>query len=161
MVGRIRDRSLHRLKLPHLAAQRLQTVAQPVDPHLESVPGDYGTRIVLGPLAAEEARAEFLVCELDWLRVKGKQEPIAVYELICARDLATEEDHRYVAGYAEALSIYRAGRLSEAATLWEGLRDPRRSNLSDLTPAKVMAKRSRSLKQAPPGWDGVWTRESK
>ena len=32
MVGRFRNRSLHRLKLPHLAAQRLQTVAQPVDP---------------------------------------------------------------------------------------------------------------------------------
>jgi hypothetical protein len=29
MVWRIRDRSLHHLKLPHLTPQRLQTLAQP------------------------------------------------------------------------------------------------------------------------------------
>ena len=128
---------------------------------LESVPGDYGARIVLGPLAAEQARAEYLVCELDWLRVKGKREAIAVFELICPRASATEADHLYVAGYGEALAAYRAGRLAEAAALWEDLPDPRPTNPSDPTPAKLMAKRARELKQAPPGWDGVWVRESK
>ena len=128
---------------------------------LESVPPDYGARIVLGPLAAEQVYTEFLVCELDWLRVKGKPEAIAVFELICPRNSATEADRRYVAGYGEALAAYRAGRLSKAATLWEGLHDPRRTNSSDPTPADIMAERSRTLKQAPPGWDGVWIRELK
>jgi adenylate cyclase len=128
---------------------------------LESVPPDYGARIVLGPMAAEKVSAEFLVCELDWLRVKGKKEAIAVFELICARNSATEANHLYVAGYGEALAAYRGGRLSEAAALWEGLHDPRRANSPDPTPAYIMAERSRTLKQAPPDWDGVWTRESK
>jgi hypothetical protein len=34
MVWRIRDRSLHHLKLPHLTPQRLQTLAQPGNPQL-------------------------------------------------------------------------------------------------------------------------------
>ena len=128
---------------------------------LESVPSDYGARIVVGPSVAEQVRGEFVVSELDWLRVKGKQEPIAVFELICPLNLATEADHRYVAGYGEALAVYRAGRLSEAAALWEGLRDPRRLSPSEPGPAKIMAKRSRALKQAPADWDGVWIRKSK
>ena len=32
MVGRIRDRSRHRLKLPHLTAQCVQAFGQPVGP---------------------------------------------------------------------------------------------------------------------------------
>jgi adenylate cyclase len=128
---------------------------------LESVPGDYGTRIVVGPLTAEQVRGEFLVCELDWLRVKGKEEPVAIFEPICPQDLATEADRRYVARYGAALAVYRAGRLSEAAALWESLHDPRRPNPSQPRPAKVMARRSRTLRHAPTDWDGVWVRESK
>ena len=127
---------------------------------LESIPDEYGTRIVLGPAAAEQVRAEFLLSELDWLRVKGKSAPITVFELICACDAATEEDRRYVAAYAAALAIYRTGRLAEAAAQWEALQHPRRDP-SEPSPAKVMAERARSMREAPPGWAGVWVKDSK
>jgi adenylate cyclase len=127
---------------------------------LESVPDEYGTRIVLGPLAAEQAGAEFLLCELDWLRVRGKSGPITVFELICSAEAATEADYRYVSGYAVALAAYRAGRLMEAAERWGSLIHPHREP-GERSPAKVMAERSRSLRELPPGWDAVWAKESK
>ena len=32
---------------------------------MESVPDEYGTRIILGPGAAEGASSEFLLCEIE------------------------------------------------------------------------------------------------
>jgi adenylate cyclase len=127
---------------------------------LESVPKEYSAGIVLGPLAAERASCEFLLCELDRLQVKGKSEPITVFELICARDVATEDDLRYVSAYAAALATYRTGHLREAAAQWDALQHPRRDP-SEPSPAKVMAERSRNMREAPPIWDGVWVKHSK
>ena len=55
---------------------------------LESVPGDYACRIVVGPATAAALRDCFIVNELDWIKLKGKEDPIAVYELVAAREVA-------------------------------------------------------------------------
>jgi adenylate cyclase len=53
---------------------------------LESLPGDYGCKIVIGTATAKAIEDRFLVCELDWMKVKGKAEAFPVYELLGEKD---------------------------------------------------------------------------
>jgi adenylate cyclase len=44
---------------------------------LESVPEDYGCRIVVGPNTAAAIGDRFVICELDWIKVKGKDSSLS------------------------------------------------------------------------------------
>ncbi len=127
---------------------------------LEGVPGDYGCRIVVGPVAAARLHDAFVLNELDLVRVKGKEEALAVFELVCTATEATDADRSYVAGYAAALAEYRAGRFAAAEAAWSAPSAPR--DAGGGAPA-VMASRAAALHRNPPAgpWDGVWVRTSK
>src|ERR1700732_2541866 len=62
---------------------------------LESVPEDYGCRIVVGPVAAAAIADRFVLCELDWIKVKGKDEAFSVFQLIGERSTAEPADIRH------------------------------------------------------------------
>jgi adenylate cyclase len=127
---------------------------------LESVPGDYACRIVVGPTTAEAIRDRFVVNELDWVKVKGKEEPLAVYELVAEREGAVAELLEYPKQYNAALELYRAGRFAEAEECWRvRVTHP---YILGLSPPLVMAERSVFLSTNPPAqWDGVFVKASK
>lgn len=52
---------------------------------LEGANKFYDTLILLGQRTAELAKNDVEVREVDLLRVKGKKEPVVVYELLCRR----------------------------------------------------------------------------
>src|SRR5262249_8949970 len=83
---------------------------------LESVPNDYNCRIVIGPETAAAIADRYVVCELDWVQVKGKAEPIAIYDLLAARTGENQVECRYSREYAVALALYRRGGVAGAAT---------------------------------------------
>jgi adenylate cyclase len=124
---------------------------------LESLPGEYGCPIILGPGTAARLTNEYLLCEIDCVRVKGKTDPISVFWPIALAAEATPAEHLYVEHYAKALEGYREGRFAEAVALWATLHDPRNSGKH---PASVMAERARSMKRTPQ-WSGVWTKDTK
>ena len=128
---------------------------------LEGVPGDYGCRIVLGPDAAARLGDRFVLNELDLLRVKGKDDPLVVYQLVCAAGTATDADRRYVSDYATALAAYRTGEFAAAEYGWSRLAASRDGD--DNSPPAVMARRAAALLRDPPPapWDGVWVRAGK
>jgi adenylate cyclase len=128
---------------------------------LESVPGDYGCRIVVGPRTAELVADRFVLCELDWIKVKGKEEAIAIYELIGEKKAADATVVAYPAQYAAALERYRAGHFAAAEACWRGrVRHPFLDG--GLSPPAVMAARAAELRAAPPAsWDGVFVKITK
>ena len=130
---------------------------------LESVPGDYGCRIVLGPRTAAEAKDAFVLNELDWIKVKGKAEPLAVYELVAAAKDAGPAERDYLTAYAAGLADYRAGRFAEAMRRWQGIEHPGHAAAGAPPPARAMAARAAEMLEDPPpaGWDGVWVKTSK
>ena len=136
---------------------------------LESVPGDYGCRVVLGPRAAALAGGAFLLNELDWIKVKGKREPLAVFELVCDMAKAGAVERAYVSAYATALAAYRRRDFVAAQALWQATAHPSamgspQSGLpSEPTPPSVMAARAIEMEHEPPpaDWDGVWVKTSK
>jgi len=138
---------------------------------LESVPGIYGCHIVVGPRTAELAKDEFLMRELDWIQVKGRETPLAIFEPIVERDRATRQQMDRVDRFAEALVYYRSGRFAHAYEIWQKLACeeipsiPSHDGKSDmpLSPSAVMAERARKFSADPPAgqWDGVWVLTSK
>jgi adenylate cyclase len=75
---------------------------------LESVSGDYGCHIVVGPQTAAAVADQFVLCELDWIKIKGKDEAIAIYELIGEKIRAGPGVLAYPAQYQATLERYRA-----------------------------------------------------
>ena len=120
---------------------------------LESVPGDYACRLVVGETTAAAAGEAFLFCELDWLRVKGKREPIAIHEPLA------ETEQAYAAAYAKALAAYRAADFAAAHAQWSTLVYPGEGN----GPPAIMAARAQHLIDEPPEapWDAIWTKRTK
>jgi class 3 adenylate cyclase/CHASE2 domain-containing sensor protein len=127
---------------------------------LESVPGDYGCRVVVGPATAAAIEDCFVLNELDWVKVKGKDEPMAVYELVAEKDSAEPGVLAYPAQYHAALERYRDGQFSEAEEFWRcHVAHP---YLVGTSPPLVMAERAAALRADPPGdWDGIFVKTTK
>src|SRR6185437_675581 len=49
---------------------------------LEGINKEYGTRIIISENTYAEVRDDFHCREVDWVRVKGKLQPVKIYELI-------------------------------------------------------------------------------
>jgi class 3 adenylate cyclase len=130
---------------------------------LESVPGIYSCDVVVGPRTAEQARTDFFWVELDTIRVKGRDAPLALFEPLGPIDAATPAQREHARQFAEALADYRAMRFAEAAAAWDALAADAREWSAAANPASVMAARARAfaLKPPPEPWDGVWVLTSK
>ena len=115
---------------------------------LEGLPGIYDCRVIIGESTAERVRDRFSLRELDSVAVKGKAEPLTIFEPVTGASLDAMED------YAKALNLYRNQSFMEAEAIWEKIVDP---------PSTVMADRARHLQKAPPeeAWDGVWVMTTK
>lgn len=128
---------------------------------LEKVPDAYACQIVVGPRTAELVRDEFLVRELDFVRVKGLDAALAVFEPLVARSRATPQQLERVRRGAEALAHYRAGRFTDASAIWDALARAEWGAQQGAPPpnsASRMAERARALAAKPPSrpWDGAW-----
>ena len=129
---------------------------------LESVPEDYGCRIVIGPSTAAAIADRFVICELDWIKVKGKEEPFSVYQLIGEKLIASEAELICLAQYEAALKLYRAGCFAAAEQVWLRQGNHPNPGAGAASPPFVMAGRCASFKAAPPeSWDGVYVRATK
>lgn len=133
---------------------------------LESVPGIYGCQIVVGPRTAELAKEEFLMRELDWIKVKGREEPLAVFEPLVELEKAPRQQIERAQRFAQALKCYRAMRFADASVIWEELAKEEAifavslDSKGELTinPSSILAERARVFAANPPvgAWDGIW-----
>lgn len=125
---------------------------------LEGITRQYGVGIIVGE-TTRNAVSDIVFRELDLVRVKGKDQPVFIYEPI---GLKTQVDHatrEELKSFDEALTLYRAMSLNTAERqLWE---------LQKMFPDKYIYKlyldRIHYFRHHPPGpdWDGVFTFTSK
>ncbi|WP_068073167.1 adenylate/guanylate cyclase domain-containing protein [Novosphingobium lentum] len=121
---------------------------------LEGANKAFGTKILIGETTVKRLKSPTLLREIDRVRVKGKDNPVSVFEALGWRTgepgLEVLLD-RYTAGFA----AYRAQDWARAVTAFEAALaiDPRD------TPSEIYLGRSRAYAAAPPpaDWDGVWT----
>jgi adenylate cyclase len=127
---------------------------------LESVPEDYGCRIVVGPATAAAIAERFVLCELDWIKVKGKDEAFSIFQLIGEQSTVDTAEIRYPEQYRAGLERYRAGDFTGAEDIWR--RQAKQFPAGAFAPPLIMARRCADLKSAPPAvWDGVFVKTSK
>jgi adenylate cyclase len=129
---------------------------------LEGVPEDYGCRIVIGPNTAAAIADRFVLCELDWIQVKGKDTAFSVYQLISEKSTADGPELVCLAQYEAGLKRYRAGDFAAAEELWRREGEHPNPGATATSPPLVMADRCVRLKAAPPeAWDGIYVRTTK
>lgn len=125
---------------------------------LESQSKVYGFPIIAGAQTAFAARDEFAVLELDFVIVKGKTEPEAVYAIVGRKEIeATEEFQRMRALLAELLQCYRGRDWEGALQVIERRRQSQEA--SALGPLfELYAERIKAFQANPPpdDWNGAY-----
>jgi adenylate cyclase len=125
---------------------------------LEGANKEYGTRIILGPSTYDDVKDAVVVRELDLVRVKGKREPVHIYELLALAP-ATPELAAFVERFRWGLSAYAAQRWDEAMARF---READALRGGDPTSRKYV-ERCEAMRREPPGpeWDGVFQMKTK
>lgn len=126
---------------------------------LEGINKVYGTLIIASESTWRAAPGAAFGRLLDRVRVKGKAEPVALYEVLAPAGSETAALRALAAGYAEAAAAYQAREWGRAIELaGEVLRAAPGDG-----PSKVLIERARAFMVAPPpeAWDGVWTLTAK
>jgi adenylate cyclase len=118
----------------------------------------YDTEVLISQTVAEQVKGGFVIRELDLLRVKGKQKPMAVFELI-AEGQPTPAQQRRIERYSQGLTAYRGMRWDDADEALQTLLN----EFPDDGPAAAILKRIQKLRHDPPapGWDGVYVAKEK
>lgn len=125
---------------------------------LEGINKEYGTRIIISEFTYQEIQSEFTCREVDWVRVKGKLQPIKIYELICegAAILPKQELLNF---YNDGYRLYREGQFSESLIAFKKAlsKDP-----NDPVSQLYIERCEEYLAEAPPqDWDGVFVMKTK
>lgn len=121
---------------------------------LEGLNKLYGTEIIVSEFTYEAVKGEFIFREIDLVSVKGKANPVAIYELVGSRvDGDTIADE-----FSTGLKLFRAKSFTEALEIFKSLHE--RYNDS---PSGLYIKRCEEYLYSPPpsDWDGVYVAKIK
>jgi adenylate cyclase len=123
---------------------------------LEGLNKDYGTHILVNEttyLAAKDSG--FVFRELDLIRVKGKLQPVVIYELVTFTDSLSADMQARLDRFSEARALYHQRLWLEAQSAFQSILN----QWPDEGPARAYWKRCQEylFDEPPSGWDGVFT----
>lgn len=122
---------------------------------LEGANKQYGTQIIAGAPTVESAHDAVEARELDLIRVVGKTEPVAIFEVLCRKGELTVDQVRHLEFYNRGIEYYQAREWEQAMEKFEeALRV-----IPEDGPSRVYLSRCREFLAVPPdsAWDGVYT----
>jgi adenylate cyclase len=125
---------------------------------LEGLTKVYGVWLIVG----EDTRAqapEFTYRELDRVRVKGKLEPVTIYEVVGLSGQLSHEKLAMVQKFDEMLEKYRSRNWAAAEAALSALKEDH----SNFLLCDLYLERIRNFRDQPPGpdWDGVFSHSRK
>lgn len=127
---------------------------------LESACKQYGAHILISENTCNKLHGAYRTREIDRVVVKGKTEPVAIYEIL---DYHTSETFPHIMDtvglFGEGLAMYRNADWDSAIRLFGRVLQ---GNPNDKL-SQIYLERCDYLKSNPPDgeWDGVWIMESK
>jgi adenylate cyclase len=127
---------------------------------LEPANKQYGTLIMIGANTYLMAKEQIIARELDLLRVKGKTEPLKVYELVGLKEKGISDKK------SQILDIFEKGFESYLGQNWESAKTYFKQALTidrNDGPSREYISRCDQFITNPPGadWDGVYTLSTK
>jgi len=125
---------------------------------LEGITKQYGVGFIVGETTREALKKEMVFRELDRVRVKGKDEPVGIYEPLGLEGSVPKEVLDELKLWHQALRAYRNQDWDQVEVAL--------MNLSRLAPRQlyeIYAERVAHYRKEPPGegWDGAWKFETK
>ncbi|MGJ5177010.1 CHASE2 domain-containing protein [Bradyrhizobium oligotrophicum] len=120
---------------------------------LEGANKFYGTTIIASASTVALAGSAFAWRELDTIRVKGREQSLAIFELHGRAAELTAEEQALLTDYASGLAHWRAGALQAAADRFaQGAHD---------APSAMFAARATAAMHDPAAWDPVRSLQEK
>lgn len=122
---------------------------------LENANRAYRTRIMASQRTYDMVREHILGRELDVITVKGRTEPLRIYELLQPFNGSVEQSlGQFLDHYRNGLALYRERRWREARACFEAALALRPEDY----PTHLFIERSRLYDSSPPpeGWNGVF-----
>ena len=127
---------------------------------LEGQTKEYGVDVLISDACYELVKGEMLCRELGALRVKGKFEPVRIYELV--GPLAqTQGQRRFVDTFHEGLAHFRSQAWDEAIACFTTARALRGVDGDRTSDQYIAWSVEYQTQPPPPGWDGVRVATSK
>jgi adenylate cyclase len=127
---------------------------------LEGATKFYHADILISEKTCEQLKYRYFIREVDLMRVKGKLQPVKVFEILDHHDKKTFPDMETVIDLThKGITLYRQQRWHEAIDAFESaLRLNRKDEL-----CKLYVCRCHYFIENPPGenWDGVWVMTTK
>ncbi|MBF0547294.1 MAG: GAF domain-containing protein [Candidatus Riflebacteria bacterium] len=127
---------------------------------LESACKQYGAKILISEFTLRKLKGTYRQREIDLVVVKGKTQPVAIFEILAYHTAET------FPGIGEAMGVFKDGLAAYRARKWDAairsFTNCLAINPND-KPCKIYIERAQFLKQNPPpeNWSGVWVMESK
>ncbi|MCK4389259.1 MAG: adenylate/guanylate cyclase domain-containing protein [Desulfobacterales bacterium] len=125
---------------------------------LEGITKLYGVKMILSEFTYEKVKDDVICRELDFVRVKGKKEPVGIYELF-GGDYFTQGEYRFLAPFKNGLEAYRRKAWDEAIGFFEEVLSIKPED----KPTELFIGRCHAMKSSlpPPDWDGVYVAKEK
>lgn len=125
---------------------------------LEGINKEYGTRIIISEFTYAEVKDDFITREIDRVKVKGKNEPVRIFELMAEKSLPEDKSKArefFISGYQH----YLAKRFDEAKAEFEKAL----SICPEDSVAELYIERCADYLAEPPpsDWDGVFVMKTK
>ena len=129
---------------------------------LEGATKQYGCDIIISESTYEPCKDLVWVRDLDFIRVKGKNKPVTIYELVDLHDQPVPDDiKKKIDLYQEGRQLYLARKFSRAiGKFGEILEDIDNKDKA----SRIQVNRCRHWLENPPeedDWDGVWSLKEK
>jgi len=127
---------------------------------LEQLTKEYGCDIILSEFTYSLCSDRIWVRELDKVRVKGKNQPVGIYELLqISSDPLDGETQRFLELYKNGRAAFISRNFQKALGFFEAALMMRPSD----RPVEVHIDRALSYLEVPPpdDWDGVHTMTTK
>lgn len=121
---------------------------------LEGITKQYGVQLIVSE-TTQTAVPEYIYRELDRVRVKGKDQPVAIFEPVGPRDQVSRNDFEEIVNYEKALENYRHQHWEIAHEQFAQLQQEHPNRLL----YKIYVERVKYFMENPPSenWDGVYT----
>lgn len=125
---------------------------------IESLTKQYGVNVMISEFTLAKL-PDLVARELDMVRVKGKDQPVRIFEPAGFQGEVEAAELESIARYHDALALYRAQAWAEAHAAFAALAEAEPNRLIH----KVYIERIAHFVEEPPGleWDGVYTHKEK
>lgn len=119
---------------------------------LEGLNKPYGSHIIISEFTKKGLKKEYVIRHLDLVRVKGKNKPVEIFEVLGFGPV-TPEQQAMIDRYHEAIALYNASDFAGAKAIFEELEAKEHDQLYTV----YIERCDHFIKNPPVAFDGVFT----